>query len=350
MLKNLFLLYLLLKQKRNIFRKRSINKSKVLGFQICGIGNGHLTQALTVYNILIKRYRIPIVIIYRKENQINYQQKFNQSLVIYKKTACTNNSVNDLKLIPIIKDIIELKQTNTFEQKYGINLWFNFWVTDWFNYRTKQIAISNQVNVNHWFNCILVQISKIMSLLDVISIDEKNRLSKYVVPPLITIQEMTFNKQTNVVLAYSVSGQDFASNLITIAKNHPGHVFYYFTHTILKVKVPKNIKLLKPNDVTFKKYFQQANCILSTAGDTLIMEAIYHKIPIAIMACSTKHIEQKYNVQKYVKRLKYALLMNANLDLNILLQRDVSALSNSLKKKLINRDKKIINLVEKNIF
>ena len=54
MLKKLFLLYLLLKQKRTILRKRSINKSKVLGFQICGIGNGHLTQALTVYNILIK--------------------------------------------------------------------------------------------------------------------------------------------------------------------------------------------------------------------------------------------------------------------------------------------------------
>ena len=40
---------------------RNLNKvssPQILGFQINGIGNGHLTQSKTVYDVLIKKYKL----------------------------------------------------------------------------------------------------------------------------------------------------------------------------------------------------------------------------------------------------------------------------------------------------
>ena len=46
------------------FNKIDVSKiKKIIGFQINGVGNGHITQAITIYNILIKYFEIPVVVI-----------------------------------------------------------------------------------------------------------------------------------------------------------------------------------------------------------------------------------------------------------------------------------------------
>ena len=47
--------------------QKILKEVKKLLVQINGVGNGHIKQAKTVYDILIKKYEIPIVIIYKKK-------------------------------------------------------------------------------------------------------------------------------------------------------------------------------------------------------------------------------------------------------------------------------------------
>ena len=81
-------------------------KKYICGFQVNGIGNGHLTQAKTIYTILIKKYKIPIVIIYGRNN--GYDNVFFQSKVVYHDSFTTQESINDMKIIPVLKDIFNI--------------------------------------------------------------------------------------------------------------------------------------------------------------------------------------------------------------------------------------------------
>ena len=83
-------------------------KKQILGFQINGIGNGHLTQAETVYDILIKKYTIPVVIIYGKKD--GYDSIFYQSKVIYHKFNSTNESTKSVFFSSIIRNYNELSE------------------------------------------------------------------------------------------------------------------------------------------------------------------------------------------------------------------------------------------------
>ena len=53
---------------KNVTSSKKNNYTKVIGFQVCGVGNGHITQSKVVYNILIKKYKIPLVIIYGRND------------------------------------------------------------------------------------------------------------------------------------------------------------------------------------------------------------------------------------------------------------------------------------------
>ena len=51
-----------------------------IGFIVCGIGKGHLAQAQTIYNILLKnKYNIPIVISVSNTTFIEWNDIFKES-------------------------------------------------------------------------------------------------------------------------------------------------------------------------------------------------------------------------------------------------------------------------------
>lgn len=318
-------------------------KKYIIGFQVNGVGNGHLTQAKTIYAVLIKKYEIPVIIIYGINN--DYDNVFFQSKVVHKKKYSTQESTNNMKLISQLKDIIKIKSTKKYEEKFGINKWFNFFVTDYFNYRTKQICIANQFSVKNIKLDLLFKISKLLSNISYVSIHIPSKYTKHIIPPLIDMKYIKRKIKKRVILAYSVSGQDFPTRLIKLSKKYSNYKFYYFTKTIINKDIPKNISIFKPDQKNFKKYIKICAAVLCTSGNQLLLESVYNKIPVAIMPCSAKHFEQVHNIKKYVDTLKYATYMSTDLDLNSLVKKDMTLPYLDLKKIMHNRDKKILNLV-----
>jgi len=318
----------------------------ILGFQINGIGNGHLTQAKTIYDVLIKKYKIPVVIIYGKNNY--YDDYFFKSKVFYHKYFSSQESTNNMNIIPHLKDIFMIKPTKKYEEKFEINKWFNFFVCDYFNYRTKQIIIANQFSFKSIQIDFLTNLTKLLSNVSFVSIHMSNKYTKHTIPPLINMEYIKRNIKKNVILAYSVSGQDFPTRLIKIAKRYSNYKFYYFTKTIINKKKLKNITIFEPDKKNFKIFISMCEAILCTAGDTFPCECVYNKIPFAIMPCSSEHFEQVNNTKKYIDTLKYATYMSDNLDLDFLVKKDMTKYCLDLKKILHNRDEKILNLVNIN--
>ena len=319
------------------------SKKKILGFQICGIGRGHLTQAQTVYNVLIKKYNIPVVIIYGRNS--GFSKNFSRSKVIYKKIYTDKESISKMDRIKVIKDFFSYKNTLTYEKTYGINLWFNFLVADIFNFRTKQIHIANQLLLNIFEVYAIFLIQDILSYTYFATMMGRNNFSHFEIPPLIDIENMNRDKlEKNTVLCYSVSGNDFPKTLIEIAKKNSNYTFHYFLNYELNMEMPKNIILHEQSKTEFKKYLVKSEIVLSTAGNQINFECMYNNIPLAIMACDKEHIEQINNVYKYNKKFKYASLMNKNLNLEKLKNKNVKHISDTFKKKFENREEKILNL------
>lgn len=327
----------------NIFKPYQMSQPQILGFQINGIGNGHLTQALTVYKVLIKKYKIPIVIIYGRNE--GYDNVFSQSRVIYQKIYTTQESINDMKLLRTLKDIVKIKPSRKYENEYGVNKWFNFFVSDFFNFRTKQIQIANQFSVDNIMNDILINTTKFLSNCVSVSIHLPSKHSKYTIPPLINLIKINRNNiNKKLLLAYSVSGQDFPKKLECIAKQNPTYQIKYFTNTKIEIKLSKNITIYKPDKLDFYKYLQICGAVLSTSGDTLPCECAFNSIPSAIMPCSKKHYEQVYNIKKYVKNLKYSELLTDSLDLEYLINKNMKESNLNIIKSLKNRNNQILNL------
>ena len=323
--------------------KRSLSQSQILGFQVNGIGNGHLTQAETVYKVLIKNYKIPIVIIYGRTD--GYCNIFPESKVIYHKIESTQESINNMNLWKAIKDIILIKPTRKFENEHGINKWFNFYVSDFFNFRTKQICIANHFSVDNIINDLLMIISKLLSNVTCVSVHLPSKHCKYTIPPLINLEKIkrkNVNKQ--LLLAYSVSGQDFPKRLNYIAKKNPSYQFKFFTNTKIEEKLSKNISVYKPDKIHFDKYLQFCGAVLSTSGNQLILECILNEIPCATMPCSIKQFEQVHNLKKYVNNLKYCDYFSNSLDLEYLVNKNMKESSLNLTDSLKNRDEKILKL------
>lgn len=213
------------------------NKKYILGFQINGIGNGHLTQAKTVYDVIIKKYQIPVVIFYGKNNN-NIANYFSKSKVVFKKMYSTPESTNDFKMSAFLRDTFSIKQTKPFEKQFGINKWFNFFVADLFNFKTKQINIAHQWAIQHKIPFIAAKIGKTFNNINFVSIYKPCLTDKYTIPPLIDLKKVDRrNIKKKYILAYSVSGQDFPTRLIKLAEKYFNYNFYYFTKTIIKKKI-----------------------------------------------------------------------------------------------------------------
>ena len=320
-------------------------KKDILGFQICGIGMGHLTQAKNVYDILIKKYEIPVIIIYGISD--GFDNYFKNSLVVYEKLYTTNEDVNKNNLYKIVKDAFVKRKTLKYEREYDINKWFNFFVTDFFNYRTKQIHIAYQFAVPHISIFSVFILIILFSRSKIVNIQMPSLLTNKVIPPLIDLKKINREKiNKKLIIAYSVSGTYFPNILITLAKKHKDYKFIYFTKTKIKNNLPNNIELNIPSKTKFKNYLKYCGAVLCTSGNELITECVYNKIPVATIYTSDKNFEQKFNFKKYVKKLNYALPMSENLNLNLLVNRNTEYSYKNLLNSLQDRDIKILNLCE----
>ena len=320
-----------------------VNKTKILGFQVCGTGNGHLTQAKTVYDILIKYYHIPVVIVYGR----NYIQEnlFSKSKLFYQKQHSNTNSIAKMDRYKAFLDLFSNKNTKYYENNYGVNLWFNFLVLDVFNFRTKQVQIANQILLPYLDVQLVSVFLKLFSYTHFTSMIYKNKFSNAVIPSLINIDKLDRSEiDDNLILCYSVSNYNFPKTLFKIAEKYPNHTFHYFLNYNLEMQIPKNVILHKQSKKEFKEYLSKTSAVLCTSGNQLCQECIYHNIPLAIMPCDKKHSEQVYNITKYCKKIKFAVKMHNNLDINTLKMINNEQISKQFKKSFKNRDQKILDL------
>lgn len=339
-----FFIILFFIYKKTLLRRLPYLKKQILGFQINGIGIGHLTQAQTVYDILIKKYKIPLVIIYGRND--GYDSIFYQSKVVYYQLNSTNESTNNMNIKKMTEDLLMLKPTLKYENKYGINKWFNFFISDFLNYRTKQICIAPQFSLNNIKISIILKLSKLLCHNEIISIHTPSPHTKHIVPPLINQEFINRDIDKKTILAYSVSGNNFPKTLMKISKKYPDYKFKYFTNTKIKSKLSKNITIYKPDKINFKKYLSICGAVLCTSGNELILECVLNKIPNATMPCSNQQFEQVHNCKKYVDNLKYSQLLSKSLDLESLVNKNMRNSHLQLMECLENRDEKILNLCQ----
>ena len=337
----LLLIFLTLNIKRNF--TPTFIKKKVIGFQVCGIGNGHLTQSQTVYNILITKYDITLVIVYGRES--GFTDNFPKSQVIYRKLYTDKDSISKMNRLKVLQDFFTMRNTIKYEQEYGINLWFNFLVTDILNFRTKQIQIANQIMLNSIDVYLIFSMNNLLTYSYLVTMIGSNHFTDFEIPPLIDIKKIDRNNiEKNMVLCYSVSGKKFPKTLIKIANKNPDYTFHYFLNYELNMEMPKNIILHEQNKPEFKKYLSKAELVLSTAGNQLPQECMFNKITLAIMPCDRIHIEQVSNINRYCKKFKYASKMNKNLNLEKLKKQNLTVISTNFRKSFDKRHDKILNL------
>jgi UDP-N-acetylglucosamine:LPS N-acetylglucosamine transferase len=220
-------------------------------------------------------------------------------------------------------------------------------VTDFFNYRTKQIHIAYQFGVPHISIFAVFVLIILFSRSKIVTIQMPSLLTNKVIPPLIDLKKINREKIIKkLIIAYSVSGNNFPNILATLAKNFTDYKFVYFTKTKIKNNLPNNIELNIPSKIKFKNYLKYCGAVLCTSGNELITECVYNKIPVATIYTSEENFEQKHNFKKYVKKLNYALPMTENLDINLLVNRNTENAYKNLSNILKNRDEKILNLCE----
>ena len=125
-----------------------------IGLLIQGVGNGHITQANTIYDILIKNgYLIPIVILYGPKNK-NLNFINNQSKIIYKKQIIDEElQANSESLKTLFLSLYEVFKSKEYiylyEKKYNLNLWINFFAPVFFT-KIPMLVISSQFNIEDY--------------------------------------------------------------------------------------------------------------------------------------------------------------------------------------------------------
>jgi len=323
---------------------------KKIGFLICDVGNGHLTQAITFYNILKNNnFIVPIVVSCGYQENLEYKKIFYDSNYDFEKFWIGEEETNNLSLlnkINLIRSILKKMDTERIIKKYKLDMVISFWTP---NLRTTFsvpcICIAPQFLINNNFNLKII-IRNFQNKQIPISVGEKNIYSPYWIPYLIDInpiKKIKTNKK--IALAYAVSGIDFQKRLFKIAKNNPTFEIHFFFNTNPFINFPSNVIYHKTSRIEFKKYFVKAKCVLCTSGNELIQECIINKIPVATINCSNKQYEQVENMKKYVYKLKYAEIMENDLNLDLLSKKDLSISNKHFLKGLENREEKIIKLI-----
>lgn len=319
------------------------NKKKVIGFQICGIGNGHLTQAKTMYDILVKHYEIPVVLVYGKKNTNGI--RFDASTIFFVPVVSTPESVSNGDVLVTAADYIALRSTRAYEESHNVNLWLNFLVSDICNFRTKQIVIASQFSTKIIHFLMLMCTLEYTSNSKIVSILKPSMLTECVFPPLIDTSTLVWKPEPNRVLCYSVSGEYFPRSLGRIARRHPEYVFDYFLNYTHSYKMPSNVRVHPTSKGVFQKHQQKASAILCTSGNELIQECVLLGIPVASMPCADTQQEQGENLEYYTKK-GWCRKMTDQLDITKLVESDVSEQQDEMVKLVEGREEAALKLIE----
>ena len=325
---------------------------KNIGFMICAVGNGHLTQAKTVYNILRKNgYNIPIVISCGKKENKEWKKIFKESDYVNEKIYITEDATNNLKTvgsyINFIRSIFKPMNAYYYFQKYKLDLFISFWTPSLIiKFPVPCLSFAYQYNIEgSKFLDLTIKLSKKLQI--PVSIGRPNKYSSYWVPNLIGLNPIKRNINTKkICLAYSVSGNDFINTMNKIALKNPNYEINFFFKKKVSTNLPSNIIVHNISRDKFRELLKITHCVICTSGNELIQECVFNKIPVATMPCSDDQFEQHNNFNKYVNILKYAVKMDEELDLEKLSNRDMNEVHNVLIKSLDNREEKIINLIK----
>ena len=316
---------------------------KIIGFQINGIGNGHITQAKTLYDILIRHYDIPVVLMYGRSDTNGIY--FHESEIIYISVVSTPKSISKLEIIPIVADLFSVKPTIVYEKTHSVNIWVNLFVLDLGNFRTRQLCIASQFSSDYIKIIASLFLSIQMGNITPISILRKSSITSCTLPPLIDTANITIKPVSKRVLCYSVSGEDFPHMLHRIATKYTEYTFYYFLDYHLSYSLPDNVRIQSTSREAFRSSLQSASAVLCTSGNELIQECVFFGIPVASMPCSMMQEEQVENYT-YYKNKKWCQSLTGQLDLDNLLKKDVSNQQEEIKKLLDGRESAVLEMIE----
>ena len=317
---------------------------KVIGFQVNGIGNGHLTQAKCVYDVLVDHFDIPIVVVYGRDAIDS--TLFSKSKIVFKRYMSTPEGVNSGLIYPLLVDFLSLKDTRAFETMYGVNTWINFLVGDLHNYRTKQLMIAPQYGSTNSKLLVAAYFTKKVGHVSCSGIMKDNIVTDHILPPLINAERITRDVDDKLILCYSVSGIDFPSTLRKISRKHKDFTFHYFKNYDPNVRFLKNVVLHPTSRDEFKAYQMRAAAVLCTSGNELIQECVYNGIPVASLPCSSLQEEQIENNEYYTNR-GCSVPMHAELNVSELTSSDVSITQNEITDMMNGRDQQIVDIVNK---
>ena len=108
-----------------------MKKKKNIGFLVCGVGNGHLTQAKTVYNILKKNgYKIPIIVACCQKKKPKWKTIFPKCDIDHEKIPVSEEATNNMSIFTIIKFFISAYTKVNVEKyikKYNLDMMITFW-------------------------------------------------------------------------------------------------------------------------------------------------------------------------------------------------------------------------------
>lgn len=322
------------------------NKKKTIGFQINGIGNGHLTQAKTLYDILINHYEIPVVLVYGRENTNGI--RFDASEIIYRPFSSTPESTNNGDVIAMLTDLISSKHTFKYEESHQINFWVNLLVADMGNFRTTQLVVANQFSTENLKMAVPIFFSQSTCNTKFVSIMKPSMITPHIIPPLINTSEMS--QRTKVeprrILCYSVSGEEFPRTLQFLARKYKDFTFDYFLNYTHPYHMSANIQVHPTSKITFQEYQRKAAAVLCTSGHELIQECLYMGIPVASIPCSSSQEEQVENFAYYTGR-GWSVPMTNELDLKELVERNVSTQQKEFRTLIDGREAKVLELIEK---
>ena len=322
------------------------NKTKVIGFQINGIGNGHLTQAKTLYDILIHHYEIPIVLVYGRENTNGI--RFDASEIIYRPYSSTQESTNNGDVIAMLTDFISSKHTFKYEESHQINFWVNLLVADMGNFRTTQLVVANQFSTENLKMVVPLFFSQGTGNIKLVSIMKPSMITPYIIPPLINTSKISGRTKVEPrrILCYSVSGEEFPRTLQFLARKYKDFTFDYFLNYTHPYHMSANIHIHPTSKVTFQEYLRTTAAVLCTSGHELTQECLHMGIPVASIPCSSSQEEQVENFAYYTGR-GWSVPMTNELNLKELVERDVSAQQEEFTALIDGRDAKVLDLIAK---
>jgi hypothetical protein len=323
-----------------------------LAFGVLAVGQGHMTQAKAIYDIVLRNgYSVPIIfcMVSNKNTVVEKcNMYFTHSKIEFVKIYANEDDMNSMNLIGNLRFFASMLRpfdTSKYEVKYNIGMWVNFWVPTIHTFNMPAICIAPQFSVKDWRMKNIVRLFKRKQV--PVSIMEENPYSPYVVPSLINLNPITRRRgYKKVCVAYAVSGKDFGKVLEQIATNNPDFEIHFFFGKEKPSKLSPKIVWHATSVHEFKAYMEICCCVLATAGNELVQECAFNGIPVAIMPCSAAQFEQMCNYEKYVNRLRYAEPMTPTMTLKKLANRDVTKVQRDFEKSVEKREDIIVSLIE----